>query len=541
MKTHMKNLSWCMLLMLVWQQSRAQTDEKALDAVLQKRFPQNAPGAVAIVAKNGKILYHKAFGMADIEQQVPMKTTAVFRIGSNTKQFTAAAILRLSEEGKLSLDDEITKFIPDYPVQGQHITIRHLLSHTSGIRSYTQMERFTTTVKRQELTPAQLTAFFRNEPMDFVPGTRFWYNNSGYVLLGYIIELITGKSYAQYISEQFFTPLGMFHSFFDSAQTVIPGRIRGYKQVLDKYVNADYLSMSIPYAAGSLLSTSEDLFRWYDAVMHDRVVSKRSLREAQTSYRLADGRLTGYGYGWQMGTVQDCPSVKHSGAINGFQTFTLYLPAQHIFVAILSNNESAGDLDIPAAKMAAIALNKPYQFKAVSQAEEQLSRYTGRYKTNNGERVIALQDGQLYWYAPGALKSRLVSTGTDSLMPDHSLSTLQFTATGFVLHSTGLPDTGTLTGKAPAPLKKVAVPPAVMQAYCGRYSFAPTVVFEVIMDNGRLYGQVGQDRKELLPASQNRFYAKDLDAVLVFNKNEEGKVVSVSKEQNGVMEGKRLE
>ncbi|MBG7631507.1 MAG: beta-lactamase family protein, partial [Bacteroidetes bacterium] len=180
--------------------SYAQNLESKIDSLLQEKYHPNTPGATFLISRNGNIIYKKAFGLANLELNVPMEADNVFEIGSMTKQFTAISILMLMEKGKLNLDDEITKFIPDYPTNEHKITIHHLLTHTSGIKSYTSMKKLNK-ISKQDLTPLELIDFFKNEPIDFVPGEKFKYNNSGYVILGYIIEKVTGQPYANFVEE----------------------------------------------------------------------------------------------------------------------------------------------------------------------------------------------------------------------------------------------------------------------------------------------------------------------------------------------------
>jgi CubicO group peptidase (beta-lactamase class C family) len=201
------------------------------DEVMNKAFPADGPGATVLIAKKGEIVYHKAFGKANLELDVTMRTDHIFRIGSITKQFTASAILKLAEEDKLSLDDEITKFLPDYPTQEHKITVTHLLNHTSGIKSYTGLEKWTSEVHKQNFTPQEMVDFFKEEPMDFAPGEEFRYNNSAYFLLGYIIEKASGIDYGTYIENTFFEPLGMKSSSYDRTADIIPNRA----SVLSKY------------------------------------------------------------------------------------------------------------------------------------------------------------------------------------------------------------------------------------------------------------------------------------------------------------------
>ena len=349
-------VSCCFLFQLL----SAQKQSKEFDLLMSEAFKDNGPGAVALVVKDGKTLYRKAFGIANLELGVKMKPENVFRIGSITKQFTATAILKLRDEGKLALEDDITKYMKDYPAHGHEITIKHLLTHTSGIKSYTGMKEWTTEFRKMDFTPEEFIEFFKNRPMDFKPGKEYRYNNSAYFILGHIIEVISGMTYEQYIDSNFFKPLEMKSSYYGSNSRIIKDRAHGYEKREGKYINAELLSMSQPYAAGSLMSTVDDLYKWYNAVMEDKVISKISRKEAHSTFTLNDGEKTGYGYGWIIGNIQGSPMISHEGGINGYLTSSIYLPNEEVFVAIFSNCNCNPPGNI-AIKMAAVAIGKPYE------------------------------------------------------------------------------------------------------------------------------------------------------------------------------------
>lgn len=330
------------------------------DSLLIQRFSVSDPGAAVLIMKDGKPLYLKAFGKADLEFNIEMAPNHIFAIGSITKQFTACAILKLSQEGKLSLQDPVTKFIPGYPTHGHHITLEHLLTHSSGIKSITEMKKWTHEVQKQNFSPAELINFIKDEPNDFAPGEQFHYSNSGYILLGYIIEIASGKSYQEYLHDTFFGPLGLTNTSYSSHSRIIPGRVAGYQKDKGYYENADYLSVTQPYAAGSVLSTVEDLYRWQEAVMNGQVISLQSLQQAHTPYQLKNGTLAPYGYGWRLGNIQGSKSVKHGGLVNGYAAFSLYLPVEKVFVAIFTNCDCNQDLEELASQLAAVAIHKPY-------------------------------------------------------------------------------------------------------------------------------------------------------------------------------------
>lgn len=288
-----------------------------------------------MVAKNGNAVYKKAFGIANLELNIPMKTENVFEIGSMTKQFTAVSILMLLEDGKLNLYDEITKYIPEYPTQGKTITIHHLLTHTSGIKNYTKMKGLMD-ISKTDLTPSELIDFFKNEPMDFSPGEEYKYNNSGYIILGYIIESISGKSYADFVEENIFKKIGMTSSFYASHKKVIKNRIPGYHN-RDGFINAMHISYTLPYSAGSLLSNVEDMLKWQNALTNYILISKKTLEKAFTNYSLNNTVPINYGYGWNIKQIDDTKSMEHGGSIFGFKSMGVYIPDENIYVVALNN------------------------------------------------------------------------------------------------------------------------------------------------------------------------------------------------------------
>ncbi|MBX3239811.1 MAG: serine hydrolase [Chitinophagaceae bacterium] len=524
-----------------------QNYEGAIDAILRAQLSTESPGGTALVVKDGKVLYKKAFGKADLELEVAMKPDHIFRIGSITKQFTASAILKLAEEGRLSLSDTITRFIKDYPMNGHAITIEHLLTHTSGVKNYTSLGKFNMEVRRKDFTSGELIDFFKNEPMDFPPGTDYRYSNSGYVLLGYIIELVSGKTYAEYIRENFFKPLGMEKSFYDNTSAIIPGRVSGYQRRNDHFENSDYLSMTLPYSSGSILSNIEDLFVWYDALMNNQVLNRESLEKAHTSYKLSDGRLTGYGYGWESGNVQGSPTIKHVGRINGFVTYCVYLPMEKIFVAIFSNCDCTDNLENPASRMAAIVLNKPYQWNAIGLTVKEFESYQAVYESAyEGQKIIGFEDGRLLYFSKGGSKTQLVPFEKDKFFIENSLTTLEFnrdskgSIISFTSKSTGLSVTWNRATGEIKTLKSIKVSEQELEKFVGNYQFSNGSLFTIVKEGKKLYGQVGQDKKEILPHAKNEFFAKEIDAKIIFNFDKSGRVSSLTKVQSGKMNAKKI-
>ncbi|WP_166641938.1 serine hydrolase [Pedobacter duraquae] len=524
---------------------QAQTLQSTLDSMFLSVFSARAPGGVVLVSRAGQPLYYKAFGLANLESGAPMTTDHVFRLGSITKQFTAVSILQLVEKGKLSLSDSLSKFIPDYP-NGGRITIEYLLGHTAGVKNYTALPAFTEQLKRQDLSPKQLIALFKDQPLDFEPGSNQLYSNSGYILLGYIIERVSGRTYEQFVQENIFKPLHMDHTSYDDTRQIISNRLAGYRGGNGNYVNAPYLSMTLPYAAGSLLSTAGDLLKWYTALSAGHIISNESLEKAFTSFVLPNGEETGYGYGWEIGNIQGSKSVKHTGVVNGFFTDVVYMPAEKILVAVLSNNEYNSNLDISASKAAAAALGRPYRFDKIALSDKERHSYQSGYlNADEGERFIADQDGELYHYTRGGNKVLLIPYQKDAFNMERTLNTILFSRDskgnieGYQIKGVG---NTRIWKKSKVPFavpQKIKLPQKVLEAYIGKYAFGK-MVFEVFLQDGQLYGRMGQDQKVLFPFGKNKFYAKDLDAVLIFNSDKKGIVISVTKVQNSEMVGFRM-
>ena len=328
--------------------------------VIMAPVPSDQPGAAVIVVKGGRVLFRKAYGLANLETQTPMQPEMVFEIGSITKQFTSTAILMLAEQGKLALTDDVRTYVPQLPDKGALITIEHLLTHTSGIKDYTEDPKWPA-LWRQDLTPAQVLDLVKDAPLDFPPGTKWRYDNTGYTLLGMILEKASGMPYAEFIQRNIFEPLGMAHSLYGSLSAIVPHRAAGYTKGEKKWENAPYLSLAQPYAAGSLMSSVDDLALWDAAVSSERLISPASWRKAFSGYRLPDGEDTRYGFGWELGSYEGHAVIHHGGGIPGYATEVFRMPADHLYVAVLTNSDSPSiGPDAAAARIAAEAIDRPY-------------------------------------------------------------------------------------------------------------------------------------------------------------------------------------
>ncbi|HEX8545897.1 MAG TPA: serine hydrolase domain-containing protein, partial [Cytophagaceae bacterium] len=324
----------------------AQDKAKQIDALISAYAENGKFNGSVLVADKGKVIFKKGYGMANREWAIPNAPDTKFRLGSITKQFTAVLIMQLVEQGKLKLEGKVTDYLTEYPkASGDKITIHHLLTHTSGIPNYTDSPNFFKTLSRNPYKPIEFIKQFADLPLQYEPGSTFGYSNSGYFLLGVIIEKVTGKTYDKALQENIFTPLQMNSTGYDDYATILPKRANGYENVGLTYVNASYLDMSIPYAAGSLYSTVEDLALWDQALYNDKLLSASSKAIMFTPYK------SGYAYGWVVGNTKvdqfkdSLQSMAHSGGINGFRSLLIRYPKNKQLVVMLNNTGSA-DLDI---------------------------------------------------------------------------------------------------------------------------------------------------------------------------------------------------
>ena len=320
----------------------AQEKSQQIKDLLNKYHEYGQFNGSALVSDDGELVFSDGFGMANMEYDIPNKPETKHRLGSITKQFTAALILQLVEEGKLELDKPISTYLPNYKGPAANVvTLHHLLTHSSGIPSYTSFPGFFEEQSRDPSSPAEFVKVFADSTLQFTPGEKFAYNNSGYFLLGHIIEEVTGKSYEQVLQEKILEPLDMDDTGYDHHATILKNRAAGYEKNGNEYVNAPYLDMSLPYAAGSMYSTVEDLYKWDRALYEDEILSAES-KELMFSPLMPDGDGK-YGYGWSIGdlpvgTLGDSVSiVAHGGGINGFNTLIVRVPKEEDLIVLLNN------------------------------------------------------------------------------------------------------------------------------------------------------------------------------------------------------------
>lgn len=317
--------------------SRAEFTLRADSLVNAYLQSSGAPSAAVAVIRGKDTLLYKGYGMANLPSSRATTPATIYEIGSITKQFTAAAIMRLVEANKIKLDDDMSKYVPQFPLQGKTVTIRQLLNHTSGIHSYTSSPEWRKTWD-QPLSPAAIVAFVAKDTFDFAPGTAYRYNNTGYVLLGMIIEKVAGQKYADYLNASFFKPLGMTRTSYCPSKTTDPGFASGYSRGPDRNaIPLTYLDLSHPFAAGALCSTVGDLVKWQRALASGKVVSPASYKLMTTPGTLNNGSAIRYGFGLVPGNQLGHETVSHGGGINGFTTASIFVPGDTLSVNVFTN------------------------------------------------------------------------------------------------------------------------------------------------------------------------------------------------------------
>jgi len=358
----------------------------AADSIADAIIKRGRVAALSIAVIRGRdTLVMKGYGMADIENEVPATPRTVYRIGSVTKQFTSVAIMQLVEQGKLSLDDDVTKYVPNAPTHGRRVLVRHLLNHSSGIPSYTDVGGSLGRIMRQDLPKDSLIATVKDDSLQFEPGSHFYYNNTGYFLLGMIIERVTGKPYGEYLHDVLFAPNGLSSTVYCSVTPLIKHRAQGYDARPTGLVNADYISMDLPYAAGSLCSTVGDLAAWTRLLHSGKLVKKSSFASMTTPAKLTSGRPMQYGFGLFMDTLGTHRRIHHGGGINGFISELAYYPDDSLTVVVLSNTAPAPSDEV-ADNLARVAFGMPLlPDEPVAPADlpissDEIARLSGNYK-----------------------------------------------------------------------------------------------------------------------------------------------------------------
>lgn len=388
----MKNLSALLLLLVTVGELFGQGVAERMGTYLQLLTDDERFNGSVLVASGDQVVFSQGFGKAAIEYGIPVKPDTKFRIGSITKQFTAMAVMQLVEAGKIDLESAITEYLPAYPKeQGQQITIHHLLNHSSGIPSYTGMTEIMKHRGSMEEAPEDFIKNFWDKELEFEPGSKFKYNNSGYYLLGMIIEKVSKMPYDEFLKQHIFEPLEMTNSGFEHYRDVIPNMAEGYAAVGDYPEKAGNIVTDMAGAAGALYSTTGDLLRWHRALLDQKLVSEATYQKIFTPY------LNNYGYGWGIEERLGKTVYSHSGGIDGFRSMGILLPEEKLSVIVLSNLESANSTQV-AQDLAKMYLGEkvemPEIVEQVKVAPETLEKYVGTYNLFPGFDLKVERNGE---------------------------------------------------------------------------------------------------------------------------------------------------
>jgi len=511
--------------------------------MLSSVYPADAPGAAVVVSRDGEVIYENAFGLADVELEVPLQPDHVFRLASVTKQYAAAALLKLVEEGRIELQDPLSKFLPDFPVR--KVTIAQLLNHTSGIKSYTGIEGYMTSGRvRTDLTTEELVTVFADEPVDFAPGESWAYNNSGYVLIGAVIETVTEQPWNDYLRDTLLVPNGIVKTDAYPDFAIVPGRVEGYDGAAEAPQRAPFLSMTQPHAAGALMATAGDVDRWQVALHRGEILGDELYQRMITPEGAAERANYGYGIG-----VQDwfgLAALTHGGGIFGFQTYALYLPAENLSVVILANRAGPGwgarDL---ALRLAGLATGNSYPIEeeSVEWSEARLAQVQGTYRINDDEiRTIRVEDGELISQRNGGQEFDVYPISGDRLAFETSLSAflIERDAEGRVVavalqNPWGAdPERAEKISDEVQTRQAVEVPVEQLQRLEGRYELQPGFVMTVRVDEGRLEVQAtGQPAIPMQAESHVRFFSTEVGADIEFDLPASGPATTLILYQGG--------
>ena len=498
------------------------------DAVLASSYAADAPGAAAIVVDDGKVVYASGRGLADVAGKRAITPDTVFRLGSITKQFTSAVILQLVEEGKVSLSDPLSKFLPDYPKPGSDATVAQLLNHTSGIQSYTGIPGFMSGPKpSQPFTTAALVAEFKDMPVEFDRGAKWNYNNSGYVLLGAIIEKVTGKAWHEAVTDRLAKPLGLKSIRYVVDERTIPAMALGYTMKEGKVQLARPIHPSVPHAAGALVGNVRDLAKWAQALHHGKVVKSESYKQMIAPTKLTDGKEVPYAFGLENEDVRGHGAIAHGGGIFGFSTNGIYLPSDELFIAVFANSdEPMTPASVASLRLAALAVGDPYpSFRKADVAPAAIEPLFGLYKWDAGERRFFAKDGKLYTRRDDGQDLEVFAAGDDRFFyGPNSLTWFAMKRDPKGAHVMEMypgqaktAELSTRAGPIPPEAEAVKLTKATLERYAGRYQFGPAPLLVALGDDGRLTVKLGeQPAIPIEPLSETLFRAIGPNAKIRF-------------------------
>jgi CubicO group peptidase (beta-lactamase class C family) len=536
----MKTIRRALLLLFVASSCFAQ-DVGRMEEVVQTYVRDKTFMGTVLVARGPDVILSKGYGSANLEWDIPNTPATKFRLGSITKQFTAASILLLEERGKLKLDDPVKKYVPEAPAAWDTITIFNLLTHSSGIPNFTSLPDYSS-LKLRDTPVAKTVMTVRDKPLDFVPGEKMSYSNSGYLVLGYVIEQVTGAGYEKFVTDNIFTPLGMKDSGYDSNTAVMLRRAAGYMPSATGPVNAGFIHMSIPHAAGGLYSTTEDLLRWEQGLFGGKLISASSLTKMTTPFK------GDYALGVMVQTASGRKVVQHGGGIEGFNTFLAYYPDTRLTVAVLANINGQAPTQI-AARLADLghggAVQLTSERKEVALPVATLSKYVGTYEVAPGVNMLIRLDGDhLTTQLTGQQQIPIFAESETKFFLKVVDAQVEFltdpggAVTHAVMYQNGrerkVPRTSATVAAAPQ-RKETTLPASMLARFVGRYQMAPNAELSVTLEGSQLMAQLtGQPVFPIFAESETVFFYKVVEATLEFQSDASGAVKAVRLRQGPI-------
>lgn len=523
------------------------------DKLIAQSWAADGPGAAVVITDHGKIIYQGWRGLADVQAKEPITPATVFRLGSITKQFSAAVVLQLVAEGKLSLDDPLSKFYPDYPQPGASATVRQLLNHTSGVQSYTDIPGWMVEANtNRAYTTEQLMAVFKNLPSLSKPGETWAYNNSGYVLVGAIIEKVTGKAWHEAVRERIATPLHLTTLRYGVGEASVANMASGYRRGDDGSVQpAEKIHMSVPAAAGGLIGTVGDLAAWANGLHHGQVVDAASYKATTSPSNTADGKVNPYGFGLEMEDVRGHPTIGHGGGIFGFVTASLYIPERDVFVAVFTNSAppamSPGEV---AQKLAMLAVGDAFPVLQKQPVDlKAMEPLLGAYKIEGSDdpRVLLSRGGKLFTRRSDSAELEVFPAGGKRFFYDGGMTwfDLKEGESGpvmeFYLNGSHKAELAKRVGGVPADERPFDVSRSTLELYVGGYQVGGAVAVVTLGDDGLSVKLGDQPTLRLIPRSETEFTVEKAGARVTFNGEAAGPAKSMTIHQGGrTMEAPRF-
>ena len=517
---------------------RSEIDRYMQASVLADHFM----GAI-LVAQHGKIILARGYGKANIVLGTPNTPQTEFRIGSVTKEFTATAILMLQQKGKLNYEDPVCKYVPDCPADWQPITIYDLLTHTSGIPNFTSFPGYTD-IEKKPITPAALVGLFKDKPLDFKPGSGFSYSNSGFVLLGYIIERVSGETYEKFVDQNILQPLGLSATGYDNSHPATSTHAQGYAYTFKGYEPAPFVDMTVPYAAGALYSNVLDLHKWDQALAAGNALPP-DLSAAMLSTHATMSPDVHYGFGWVISSLFGHKEDWHNGGIEGFTALNSWFPDDDAYVIVLDNT-SCPDMDDIGRSLAAILFGKPYDlpklYAAIKLPPASLQNYVGQYQLAPHFIITIRRTGdQLTAQGTAQQAAPILPASKDLFFFKVVHAELSFVRdargqiTGLVLHQGGRQTSAKrVSATVPAMPRGTSLPESVLDKYLGKYELTPDFILTVTRMGDHLVVQAtGQGPLPFFAESQTEFFARLIDAQITFVTDVKGETTGLVLHQGG--------